>query len=252
MAALPLGDRLNHCNLTVKPNMLLVFVDEVGHEALAPGHDKFGLGGCAVMGRDYQRLIVRPWRRLRRMVNGSPDAPLHATEFTRQRPRPEHLNYLSWIFQSKRFMRFAAVATRETAVPDGLNVAMVVYQTLGSRVVDIVRWTNCTEVAIIFERSHRGDPVTMRYFSEFGIEERGMPIPVSLGLMPKSLNECGLEVADFVMHAVSGQVQRRLKNRSGFGRDFQSIFHHVPRKLVSFMVIERCSRPVEIVPAERS
>ena len=42
--------------LTPPGDCLLVFLDEVGHEAFAGNQHYFGYGGCEVMLRDYERL----------------------------------------------------------------------------------------------------------------------------------------------------------------------------------------------------
>ena len=68
-------------NLILPDRCLAVYVDDTGHEALMPGHSVYGLGGCAVMGRDLDRLILQPWREIRKRVTGSPDTPLHANKF---------------------------------------------------------------------------------------------------------------------------------------------------------------------------
>ena len=68
-------------NLVLPDRCLAVFVDDTGHEALAPGHPVYGLGGCAVLGRDLVRLIWEPWKAIRKRVTGCPDTPLHAGDF---------------------------------------------------------------------------------------------------------------------------------------------------------------------------
>jgi hypothetical protein len=62
---------------------LAVFVDDTGHEALVPDHPVYGLGGCAVLGRDLACHIWEPWKKIRQLVTGSPDTPLHASEFSK-------------------------------------------------------------------------------------------------------------------------------------------------------------------------
>jgi hypothetical protein len=47
-------------SLEVPPDCLLVFLDETGHERMPKGHDYYGIGGCAVLRRDYDALIARP------------------------------------------------------------------------------------------------------------------------------------------------------------------------------------------------
>ena len=66
--------------LKVSNSALIVFVDDTGHEALVPGQPVFGLGGCAVMAADLDRLIRHPWLDVRRRVCGSPENPLHAAD----------------------------------------------------------------------------------------------------------------------------------------------------------------------------
>jgi hypothetical protein len=66
----------------VVPNKCLVFyIDDTGHETLALGHPVYGLGGCAALGRDLDRLILQPWRSVREIITGSPDTRLHASTF---------------------------------------------------------------------------------------------------------------------------------------------------------------------------
>lgn len=60
--------------LSVPDRSLLVFVDDTGHEALVPGHSVYGLGGCAVLAADLERVIRHPWHEVRRRVRGSPSA----------------------------------------------------------------------------------------------------------------------------------------------------------------------------------
>src|SRR6476660_3345580 len=67
--------------LKLPNDCLAVFVDDTGHEALVPGHPVYGLGGCAALAQDLDAFVRSPWREVRRQVTGSPDTPLHASEF---------------------------------------------------------------------------------------------------------------------------------------------------------------------------
>lgn len=42
--------------------------------------------------------------------------------------------------------------------------------------------------------------------------------------MPKSSNEQGLEVADFIVSAASSEVQRRMRGTPGHAPDFNDVF----------------------------
>lgn len=45
--------------LILQDRCLAVFVDDTGHEALVKDHPVYGLGGCAAMGRDIDRIIAQ-------------------------------------------------------------------------------------------------------------------------------------------------------------------------------------------------
>ena len=55
--------------LVLRDRCLAVFVDDTGHEALVREQPVYGLGGCAALGRDIERLIHQPWKELRRRVS---------------------------------------------------------------------------------------------------------------------------------------------------------------------------------------
>ena len=108
-----------HSNLVIAPRCLAVFVDDTGHEELAKGHPVYGLGGCAALGRDIERLIHRPWKELRRRIAGSPDAPLHASELPRI-AKPGDFEAVAQFFRAQNFWRFGAVFTEKTTLPTEL------------------------------------------------------------------------------------------------------------------------------------
>jgi hypothetical protein len=57
------GTRGNFC-----PRLMHdLFADYTGHETFK-GHPMYGLGGCAVMGRDIGRRLAEPWRAVRRRI----------------------------------------------------------------------------------------------------------------------------------------------------------------------------------------
>jgi hypothetical protein len=67
--------------LHLPQDCLAVFVDDTGHDQLVRGHPVYGLGGCAGLSQDLDRVIRGPWRAIRQAVAGLPDAQLHASEF---------------------------------------------------------------------------------------------------------------------------------------------------------------------------
>ena len=218
-------------------NTLLVWVDDTGHEELANTHPVYGLGGCAVLGRHYDVAVVQPWRAVRLAVNGSADLPLHASKFGRG-ATPEHLQVVERFFQTGGFMRFGCVAASTTTVAEPLTVMAAVIATLKARIADIAKWSPFDSLALIIEHSDRANFLVAQHFGDFGMTVDGKAIPIERGFMPKSANEPGLEVADFVANAVGGQGRRMLVgNRKDFGADFCATFHSIDPRFASFTAI---------------
>ncbi len=57
--------------------------------------------------------------------------------------------------------------------------------------------------------------------------------------MPKSVNEPGLEVADFIVSAAGSQVQRRLRGKSGLAPDFNDVFGRLPAEGARYREVTR-------------
>ena len=215
---------------------LAVFVDETGHESLVPGHSVYGLGGCAVLAADLDRVLRHPWHEVRRKVRGSADAPLHAASFGHP-PRPEDIETVASFFRTQPFARIGAIIPVTAKRVGAVTVMRVVAETLKRRIVDIARWTQFTEVHVVFESSSRTDQLIEEAFSDFNIEENGRAIPLECYFMPKAANDLGLEIADFVMHAVGRQARRRVEGRDGFAPDFAAVFHNQDPNRVSYMEV---------------
>src|SRR6266540_720589 len=96
--------------LTVKPQSLLVFVDETGDELLRdPVQKVFGLAGCAVMAEDLDGFVRKPWLEVRRVVAGSPDSQLHATDI--RQPSQNQIEAIASFFQKQPFARFGSICS---------------------------------------------------------------------------------------------------------------------------------------------
>jgi hypothetical protein len=52
-------------------------------EALVRGHPVYGLGGCAAMSRDLQRIVTEPWREIRKRVTYLRNVPPATDEAAR-------------------------------------------------------------------------------------------------------------------------------------------------------------------------
>jgi hypothetical protein len=228
-------------NLVLPDRCLAVFADDTGHEALVPGHPVYGLGGCAVLASELDRIIRASWREIRRLVTGSPDTPLHANKFAGF-ATPENIAAVAEFFRVNPFARFGAIISTDTALDDGLGPVPTIAKVLQARIVDIARWTAFDSLAVIFESSERADRLIEEAFQGFALEEGGTPIPVECYFMRKQHGEPALEVADFVMHAVGRQARQNLKKRGDFVPDFCATFHAVDTKLTSFMEVGSVTR----------
>lgn len=227
--------------LTLAEQTLVVFVDDTGHERLVEGHPVYGLGGCAAMAHDLERVIRHPWHELRRKVRGSPDLPLHAAALGHP-PRREHIEAVAAFFRSQPFARIGAIISAKATRDDGISAIGTIAAVLKQRIVDIARWTPCSEVNVIFEASGRADRLIEDAFSDFGLEEGGKRIPVECFFMPKAAGDPALEVADFVMHAVGRQARHRMEGKDGFVPDFRAVFHDQDSKRLSFMDVQAVKR----------
>jgi hypothetical protein len=224
-------------NLDLAPNCLAVFVDDTGHEALVEGQPVYGLGGCAVLGRDLDTVIRNPWRDVRRLVTGSPDAPLHASKFGRS-ATTEQIGVVAGFFKRQQFARLGAIVSSKTAFPKEVGPLPAIAKTLPLRIVDIARWSRFDSIAVIFESSQRADRLITQAFQGFDLEEDGKPVPLECYFMPKSAGDPALEVADFIVHSVGRQARQNIVKRGVFVPDFKAVFQSVDKKLVSFMDVE--------------
>jgi hypothetical protein len=228
----------NSDRLKILPNSLVVFVDDTGHEELKQkDHPVYGLGGCAVMAENLDTLLVQPWRNVRQNILGSPDTPLHASEFA-QIAKPEQIATIVKFFRSQPFCRLGAIMTNDTTTADGMNGIKTIANTLMNRIVDIAKWTPFTKIYIIFESSKRANPLIERAFQGYNFYEDDKPIPIECFFMPKSEHHPALEVADFIVHAVGRQARHAVKGND-FLPDFKAVFHEVDEKLVSYMKVDK-------------
>jgi hypothetical protein len=233
------------------PDCLLVFIDETGHEELADRrYPVFGLGGCAVLAKDYDERLAFPWRELKSRHFGGPDVPLHAS---RSRDLTfAQLEALDTFFRGEAFFRVASVLSDKTVLCEGFRPYQVVAPSLRQRIVEVAKPINFSRLALIFEESERTDPLVVQHFGGSKLKRvrksMSTPIPVDGYFMAKSSCEPGLEVADFIMHAAGTYVRARLRGVDDpQRRDFMATFQAIDLSLKSFweiLSVEKTPRPL--------
>lgn len=229
-----------HESLVSASHAFVVFIDETGDEKFGQRtRPVFGFGGCAVLGADLDRFIHRPWRAVRQAIKGSPDAPLHAVEI----PRPvtdEHMRALGFFFAGVPFSRFGVTCDRDTEMPLDFGTVHLMLEVLKERINAVLRYTWAIEVMVIFEHTGRLEKAIATHFSDYNPHQYGRVLPCEFYFMPKSANDPGLEVADFVANACGTQAARfaRRVDPPSFGLDFQAVFHSADTHLDSYIHIE--------------
>jgi hypothetical protein len=201
----------------------------------------YGLGGCAVLAADLDRVVRQPWHEVRRRVNGSADTPLHAAAFARTATK-DQIDAVAGFFRMQPFARIGATVTVRSRLVGDLGPIDAIAGVLKNRIVDVAKWTPFTELHVVFASSERVDREMERAFGEFRLEAGGKNIPVECYFMPKAAADPALEVADFVMHAVGRQARHRINGRDGFVRDFAAVFHGQDPRRVSFMDVNAVAR----------
>jgi hypothetical protein len=210
--------------LAAAPGDLLVFVDDTGHETFAGNQGFYGLGGCATTRLNYEHLKAK-WCETRKIINGDPNAPLHASELDR---KPENFAALSEFFLDRSFVRIAVTTTKDVGLPADMHPCVPVMGQLRKEIAAVASVVPCQRVWIIIESSKRADLVVKNCFAQLTSLNLARTLPVEHCFMQKGSNEPGLEVADFIISAASSEVQRRLRGTGGHALDFKDVFWSAP------------------------
>ena len=230
---------------SLEPSCLMVFIDETGSDSLSDKrYPVFGLGGCAVLASDYEKLIGIPWDNLKNDYFKGADKPLHASELNS--PTPQQLEALNDFFKNNNFFRIAGIACKNSTIDGDIGIYEIVTICL-FKLITRIRTGKITSIALIIEESSRDYKFVRRYFKQHKIMTSDGEMPTRYFLGGKSLNLSGLEVADFIVHTAGAQVRNRFINKSNKDRkDFEVIFKDVDKKLTGFGAISLAKKQSEI------
>jgi hypothetical protein len=139
---------------TLAGTTLVVAIDDTGHEEFRdPNYQVFGIGGCAFLVRDYQRLLERPWNYMCEHFFRNVKRPMHAADL--RRLSSEQLGALKHFFERFEFFRIAVTASVESVKEVDNSFIEIVGASLFQCICEIGKWAVFERLFILFEESDR-------------------------------------------------------------------------------------------------
>ena len=230
----------NSMTFTPSNHCLLFYVDETGHEDFKDHeYPVFGLGGCAQVAGLCHRHIDVPWSNIKDgLFPEFKGRTMHASEL--RSPSQSQVNALADFFREGLFSRLAVVTRCDVTKPNNYTTIDAIAIAFLNNAAKIAAQHLFDSLGFIFESSERTEAAIRKAFSRFGLRrEDGRPLKIDYLFLPKSAQDPGLEVADFIMHAAGGQIRKDREDRKGFRKDFEAVFRSVPRKMVEFLELTR-------------
>ncbi|KOO16960.1 hypothetical protein AKJ18_02465 [Vibrio xuii] len=216
---------------------LIVALDETGCEDYKDTkYPVFGLGGCAVLARDYNRFLDAPWCYIKGTYFGGHDIKMHAAEL--RKPTHEQLEALENFFTTLPFFRFVTMSAHTFENhSDESNVHLLTTSIL-HQICNIVQIAQPKHIIYVVEHSQRLSPLVMRYLKSYKFGCQDYEIEPQVMYATKNENLSCLEVADFVVHPAGAQVRNRLMgNNRGTRKDFEIVFSKVDSRLSFYQEI---------------
>lgn len=226
--------------LDIPDDALVVGVDETGCEDYKDRKfPLFGLGGCAVLARDYFKYLEDHWHYIKTNYFGGKQVELHASDL--KKPTPEQLSALEDFFTKLPFFRFACISSNTfDNQSEETNVHLISVSVI-SQVCEFASLVQPSQIVFIMENSDRIGKDLLKYFSAYRYTNGDKDFAPKVLMASKNVRATCVEVADFVVHPAGAQVRNRL---TGFPnpmqiirKDFEIVFHKVDRKLCSYKEI---------------
>ncbi len=226
--------------LDVPDNALIVGIDETGCEDYKDEKfPVFGLGGCAIMARDYFRFLDGPWRDIKHKYFGGADVQMHASRL--RCPTPEQMLALEYFFTKLPFFRFACMSANsfENGTAE-TNIHLIAVSVM-RQVCEFATLVQPSQIIFIVENSTRIEKDLAKHFSAYLCGNGETEFAPKVLVASKSMSVSCVEVADFIMHPAGAQVRNRLVGfpdpMNVIRKDFNIVFHKVNRRLSSYREI---------------
>ncbi|MCJ7790771.1 MAG: DUF3800 domain-containing protein [Candidatus Atribacteria bacterium] len=231
----------------IEGNSLIVFVDETGNEYLKDKeYPIFGLGGCAVICKEYNNLIRKPWYNMKDTFFDGKENKLHAKDLFQ--PTMTQINAISDFFKKNKFARIAAVMSYKTINKTEYDIYNIVTSTLYKRILDVAKWTCFNSIILIVEDSERCNSLAKKFFPSYKFEEydyklnKKTNLPSKYLFLSKDKFEPGMEVADFIIHTAGAQLRDRINKKNLNRKDFEVVFQSIDKKLSSCIFIDKINK----------
>ncbi len=229
-------DLKNGKEIRLPETTFVVAIDDTGHEEFKdPNYQVFGIGGCAFLVKDYERLIEKPWNYMCHHFFPSINRPMHAAEL--RSLSQKQLGAFKHFFENFQFFRLAVTASVKSRKDIENGFIEIVGATLLQRICDAGRWAEFDRILILFEESERVEMKVLQSLSGKKIKQNLREIEIQLGLIPKSSSVPAMEVADVIIHTAGAQTRIRISGKQEVRKDFEIIFRNVDNRFVSFSEI---------------
>jgi len=218
----------------------LVFAfDDTGHEEFKDeNYQIFGIGGCAFLVQDYQRLIETPFNYMCDKFFPNVQRPFHTTDVIRTITDVQ-INALNHLFEKFMFFRIARTIASKLNNETNIDNIRLVTGSLINAIKDISHQAVFDRIFVIFEDSERTGLQVINGLSGYKINNGERDFQIELGLMQKKSASPALELADLIIHTAGRQTKHRNKGNLNFLPDYESVFTKIDKRLISQMEIIR-------------
>ena len=223
--------------IDVPDDALVVGIDETGCEDYKDDNfPVFGIGGCAIVARDYFRFLENPWHEIKDNYFGGKQVALHASDL--KNPSKEQLSALKDFFTKLPFFRFACMSANSFENQTEETNVHLLSKSVMDQVCEFVTLVQPSQIIFIIENSERIGKSLLMHFSAYRYSNGDIDFSPQVLMADKKTKATCVEVADFVVHPAGAQVRNRLKgfpNSNNIVRkDFEIVFYEIDNKFSSY------------------